>query len=141
MYVPKILETTKKFGFDDVTSLGTSKKVSSCFHPPFAAWTDNRTIENRGKSATRSCVVELLRQSHFLVFPVKLTIHTMIRSSLNASKLAQRGLSRYNGAVRTMGGKEILFGVEGRAAMLRGVDMLADAVQVRRFANIRKPRP
>jgi len=29
-----------------------------------------------------------------------------------------------------MGGKEILFGVEGRAAMLRGVDMLADAVQV-----------
>lgn len=29
------------------------------------------------------------------------------------------------------GGKEIRFGVEGRAAMLRGVDLLADAVQVR----------
>jgi hypothetical protein len=28
-------------------------------------------------------------------------------------------------------GKEIQFGVEGRAAMLRGVDLLADAVQVR----------
>jgi hypothetical protein len=27
--------------------------------------------------------------------------------------------------------KEIKFGVEGRAAMLRGVDVLADAVQVR----------
>lgn len=27
--------------------------------------------------------------------------------------------------------KEIKFGVEGRAAMLRGVDTLADAVQVR----------
>jgi hypothetical protein len=29
------------------------------------------------------------------------------------------------------GGKEIRFGVEGRAAMLRGVDLMADAVQVR----------
>lgn len=29
--------------------------------------------------------------------------------------------------------KEIKFGVEGRAAMLRGVDVLADAVQVREF--------
>lgn len=33
------------------------------------------------------------------------------------------------GAVRTMS-KEIKFGVDGRAAMLRGVDLLADAVQV-----------
>lgn len=31
---------------------------------------------------------------------------------------------------RSMSGKEIKFGVEGRAAMLRGVDLLADAVQV-----------
>jgi chaperonin GroEL (HSP60 family) len=30
-----------------------------------------------------------------------------------------------------MSGKEIKFGVDGRAAMLRGVDLLADAVQVR----------
>jgi hypothetical protein len=29
-----------------------------------------------------------------------------------------------------MSGKEIKFGVEGRAAMLKGVDTLADAVQV-----------
>lgn len=35
------------------------------------------------------------------------------------------------GSTRTMaGGKEIRFGVEGRAAMLRGVDLMADAVQV-----------
>ena len=30
-------------------------------------------------------------------------------------------------------GKEIRFGVEGRAAMLKGVDLLADAVQVSSF--------
>ena len=29
-----------------------------------------------------------------------------------------------------MSGKEIKFGVDGRAAMLKGVDLLADAVQV-----------
>jgi len=29
--------------------------------------------------------------------------------------------------------KEIKFGVEGRAAMLRGVNILADAVQVRNY--------
>jgi chaperonin GroEL len=34
------------------------------------------------------------------------------------------------GATRTFA-KEIKFGVEGRAAMLKGVDTLADAVQVR----------
>lgn len=34
------------------------------------------------------------------------------------------------GAVRHMSGKEIKFGVEGRAAMLKGVELLADAVQV-----------
>jgi hypothetical protein len=33
------------------------------------------------------------------------------------------------GPTRTFA-KEIKFGVEGRAAMLKGVDMLADAVQV-----------
>ena len=34
------------------------------------------------------------------------------------------------GATRALSGKIIKFGVEGRAAMLRGVDLLADAVQV-----------
>ena len=34
-----------------------------------------------------------------------------------------------------MGGKEIKFGVEGRAAMLKGVDLLADAVQVNRHSR------
>jgi hypoxanthine-guanine phosphoribosyltransferase len=32
-----------------------------------------------------------------------------------------------------MSGKAIKFGVEGRAAMLKGVETLADAVQVRFF--------
>ena len=35
-----------------------------------------------------------------------------------------------SGARRLMSGKEIKFGVEGRAAILKGVDLLADAVQV-----------
>lgn len=40
--------------------------------------------------------------------------------------------SKLLGSTRGMAaGKEIRFGVEGRAAMLRGVDLLADAVQVR----------
>jgi len=37
--------------------------------------------------------------------------------------------SKTMGATRSMS-KEIKFGVEGRAAMLKGVNMLADAVQV-----------
>lgn len=36
------------------------------------------------------------------------------------------------GAVRSMS-KDIKFGVDGRAAMLKGVDLLADAVQVSSF--------
>ena len=39
----------------------------------------------------------------------------------NSSRVLKRTLAS---------GKEIKFGVEGRAAMLKGVDMLADAVQV-----------
>ena len=35
--------------------------------------------------------------------------------------------------------KEIKFGVEGRAAMLRGVDVLADAVQVRGSREFKIP--
>lgn len=53
----------------------------------------------------------------------------MIRSTLNTSKLASRVVPRANGAIRTMA-KQIKFGVDGRAAMLRGVETLADAVQV-----------
>lgn len=54
----------------------------------------------------------------------------MIRSALLSSQIASRFGSRNNGALRLMS-KEIKFGVEGRAAMLKGVDTLADAVQVR----------
>lgn len=46
-----------------------------------------------------------------------------------ASALAARRASA--GAVRRLAtGKDVKFGVEGRALMLQGVDMLADAVQV-----------
>jgi len=52
--------------------------------------------------------------------------------------------SKFVGATRGMAaGKEIRFGVEGRAAMLRGVDLLADAVQVRErdtYANSESER-
>ena len=52
-----------------------------------------------------------------------LTTSTSTKNNVSAKLL---------GATRTRaGGKEIRFGVEGRAAMLRGVDLLADAVQVR----------
>lgn len=39
------------------------------------------------------------------------------------------------GARRLFSGKEIKFGVDGRAAILKGVDLLADAVQVCRYAS------
>jgi len=48
------------------------------------------------------------------------------KSTASASKIASKAM----GATRAMSGKEIKFGVEGRAAMLRGVNLLADAVQV-----------
>jgi len=47
-----------------------------------------------------------------------------------ARALRKDTMSLRGGAVRTMAGREIKFGVEGRAAMLKGVEMLADAVQV-----------
>mmetsp|Transcript_12009 Transcript_12009/g.13434 ORF Transcript_12009/g.13434 Transcript_12009/m.13434 type:complete len:576 (-) Transcript_12009:177-1904(-) len=51
----------------------------------------------------------------------------MLQSALKSS--AARNASRYVGSTRFMS-KEIKFGVEGRAAMLNGVNLLADAVQV-----------
>jgi len=56
----------------------------------------------------------------------------MMQAALRKSgAAATRGSRMAIGATRSMSGKEIKFGVEGRAAMLRGVDLLADAVQVR----------
>ena len=48
---------------------------------------------------------------------------------------ARRALVRNNATSRIISrnfaaGKDIKFGVEGRASMLKGVDLLADAVQV-----------
>jgi hypothetical protein len=52
-----------------------------------------------------------------------------LRSS--SSIVAKSSKNALLGSTRSMaGGKEIRFGVEGRAAMLWGVDLMADAVQV-----------
>ena len=52
----------------------------------------------------------------------------MMRSALHSSRVLSR-VARPNNGLRFMS-KEIKFGVDGRAAMLKGVDTLADAVQV-----------
>jgi len=48
----------------------------------------------------------------------------MLRSTL------QRYAVRHQSKIRQLSGKDIKFGVDGRAAMMKGVDLLADAVQV-----------
>lgn len=54
-----------------------------------------------------------------------------------ASALAARRATA--GSVRRLAtGKDVKFGVEGRALMLQGVDMLADAVQVRELTDHKK---
>lgn len=60
----------------------------------------------------------------------------MLRSGLSRA-VSRAAAPRHDGALRFMGGKIIKFGVDGRTAMLKGVDTLADAVQVRvnRFAS------
>jgi hypothetical protein len=105
---------------------------------------------NGGKDNHRSIVVEVETQqigsicchdsrsffrrplSHnkkFFVDPLRNKSSTMLRSALQRSgAFASRKVM--HGATRSMSGKEIKFGVEGRAAMLKGVDLLADAVQV-----------
>lgn len=50
----------------------------------------------------------------------------MLLNKTVSTKIASKAI----GATRAMSGKEIKFGVEGRAAMLKGVNLLADAVQV-----------
>ncbi len=55
----------------------------------------------------------------------------------NSTATSKNVSTKLLGATRTMaGGKEIRFGVEGRAAMLRGVDLMADAVQVREITRL-----
>ena len=61
----------------------------------------------------------------------------MIRSALHAStKAASRLNVQRVGATRFLSAKEIKFGVDGRSAMLKGVETLADAVQVRNILDI-----
>jgi len=153
-----ILHHTLRIGLRHTHFLRTSKKTAPSANVNFLrASPVNRTNENQSKSLSRgspSIVVSPpSKRASFCLDPsfhsslssflflekgtlisLSPSFHIsrkMIRSSLTATtKLAQRVASRQNGAIRMMGGKEILFGVEGRAAMLRGVDMLADAVQV-----------
>ena len=54
----------------------------------------------------------------------------MLRTGLQAGLRTASRKSSNVGAVRLMS-KDIKFGVEGRNAMLEGVNTLADAVQVR----------
>lgn len=61
-------------------------------------------------------------------------MNTAPRRMASTAPTAKRVASQLLGSIRGMAkGKEIRFGVEGRAAMLRGVDLLADAVQVSQF--------
>ena len=53
----------------------------------------------------------------------------MLLNKTVSTKIASKAI----GATRAMSGKEIKFGVEGRAAMLEGVNLLADAVQVSQY--------
>ena len=54
----------------------------------------------------------------------------VLQAALNKTVSAARTASRSVGGVRALSGKDIKFGVEGRASMLNGVNLLADAVQV-----------
>ena len=57
-------------------------------------------------------------------------LSTAARRIATSSSKQQSSASALVGATRYMS-KEIKFGVDGRAAMLNGVNLLADAVQVR----------
>ena len=57
----------------------------------------------------------------------------VLQAALNKTISASRMASRSVGGVRSLSGKDIKFGVDGRAAMLNGVNLLADAVQVSPF--------
>ena len=54
-------------------------------------------------------------------------LQASLRAASGSSSASRAGAMQQ---IRHMSGKEIKFGVEGRAAMLKGVDLLADAVQV-----------
>jgi hypothetical protein len=72
-------------------------------------------------------------KTSFLNSSLTMMLSASAKTSLAVSRSSlQSNASRSVGATRTFA-KQIKFGVEGRAAMLRGVDMLADAVQVSLF--------
>lgn len=84
----------------------------------------------RGCVATNSLHVDVVLGSFAFTVHFFVPFSTMMLSSLHktGSRLALRSSS--SRVISRGFAKEIKFGVEGRAAMLRGVDTLADAVQV-----------
>lgn len=61
-------------------------------------------------------------------------LHVIARQMLSSSRSTARHAAPLRAAVRHMSGKDLRFGDEARALMLKGVDQLANAVQVRRPA-------
>lgn len=72
------------------------------------------------------------------VFRLRLSIlrlHVIARQMLSSSRsTARHAAPALRAAIRHMSGKDLRFGDEARALMLKGVDQLANAVQVRRPA-------
>jgi hypothetical protein len=109
----------------DVSSI-LSKVVECAIHSKSIS-TEGRKLRIRAIRANHGI-------GHILFLPVCILIFLvtnypiMIRSALSNSVTSVT--RRQNGSIRQMS-KVIKFGVEGRAAILKGVDTLADAVQVR----------
>jgi len=109
---------------------------------------DDLAGDRRRKKPTKSqsqthfeASIDILEISQFLhtLIPLSIKQYSSIMSTTlsnaalrsSSSIVAKSSKNALLGSTRTMaGGKEIRFGVEGRAAMLRGVDLMADAVQV-----------
>jgi hypothetical protein len=86
----------------------------------------------RGASGRSSPTFHSHSYSHSSVLPVPCPPLSSSPLSLPAIMISRAVLARNisRSSVRHASGKVVKFGVEGRALMLQGVDMLADAVQV-----------
>jgi hypothetical protein len=114
------------------SSLSTKKSFDS-----FRTACDEERSPRPHLTATPPGSVALQFDHNLLLLSVllieNLPLVTMLSSALTSSaRSSSRIAAATSRRVLTRGfAKEIKFGVEGRAAMLRGVDTLADAVQVR----------
>lgn len=97
----------------------TSKSISCPPSIHFCTASIKQSCNNPKRSY--NSLIHFLSQTH-PINPIMKAATTIPKRIATSSQL---------GSIRSMAsGKEIRFGVEGRAAMLRGVDLLADAVQV-----------